>query len=95
MRLTFSAFVALIAVILPASAQEMQNSPGVLTAAGARYVFGQISGFRRDHFMLDTQTGRLWVVVTDKDKNDWLEEVPYRPGDEPVKIVSEEKADGR
>lgn len=29
----------------------------------ARYVFGQISEFRRDQYMLDTRTGRLWVKV--------------------------------
>jgi len=76
----------------PGEAQDMQNAPAVLTAPGARYVFGQISGYRRDHYMLDTQTGRLWVIVTDREKIDWLEEVPYKPGQWPAAMVSEEKA---
>jgi hypothetical protein len=47
-----------------ASAQAQAPSAGhvnVLSATGGRYVFGQISESRRDQYMLDTQTGRLWV----------------------------------
>jgi hypothetical protein len=47
-----------------ASAQAQAPSAGhvnVLSATGGRYVFGQISDSRRDQYMLDTQTGRLWV----------------------------------
>jgi hypothetical protein len=39
-----------------------QHAPKVLSSSLGRYVFGQVSDFRRDRFMLDTQTGRLWVV---------------------------------
>jgi len=62
------------------AAQEVRNTPAVLSAPGGRYVYGQISEFGRDRFMLDTQTGRLWQLVTDKDDNYWLAEIPYRPG---------------
>jgi hypothetical protein len=31
-----------------------------LSAENGRFVFGQISEFRRDQYMLDTKTGRLW-----------------------------------
>jgi hypothetical protein len=34
-----------------------------LSAENGRYVFGQISEMRRDQYMLDTKTGRLWRMV--------------------------------
>ena len=34
----------------------------VLSAPNGRYQFGQISDYRKDQYMLDTQTGRLWVI---------------------------------
>lgn len=40
-----------------------------LSAQNGRYVFGQISEYRRDQYMLDTQTGRLWQIVTRTPKN--------------------------
>ena len=43
--------------------------PGALSSAGGRFVFGQISDFRRDQYLLDTQTGRLWKVVLRTPKN--------------------------
>jgi hypothetical protein len=63
-----------------------------LSSPGGRFVFGQISEFRRDQFMLDTQTGRLWVkAVRPPPKNEdgtqpagggieFLEPVPYSDG---------------
>ncbi|CAH1092829.1 hypothetical protein [Candidatus Nitrotoga sp. 1052] len=66
--------------------QKMLSSPG------GRFVFGQISDFRRDQFMLDTQTGRLWVkTVRTSPKNkdgtqpaddgiEFLSPVPYADG---------------
>lgn len=41
---------------------EIKSFP-VLAAPGGRYVFGQISSFRRDQFLLDTQTGRVWTAA--------------------------------
>jgi hypothetical protein len=39
-----------------------QHASKVLSSSLGRYVFGQVSDFRADRFMLDTQTGRLWVA---------------------------------
>lgn len=53
-----------ITIPVPASSQVPANdSVGTLSAPGGRFVFGQISSYRRDQFMLDTQTGRLWQMV--------------------------------
>lgn len=42
----------------------------VLASENGRYVFGQISEYRRDQYMLDTKTGRLWRVVNVPLKNE-------------------------
>jgi len=56
------AWVMLCAAAASAQAQTPTTGhQGSLSAAGGRYVFGQISESRRDQYMLDTQTGRLWV----------------------------------
>jgi hypothetical protein len=34
-----------------------------LSTDGGRFVFGQISEMRRDQYMLDTKTGKLWRTV--------------------------------
>jgi len=34
-----------------------------LSNPSGRYVFGQISEYRKDQYMLDTQTGRLWSIT--------------------------------
>jgi hypothetical protein len=58
-------------------AQET-SAAAVLAAPGGRYVLGQLSSFRKDRFLLDTQTGRVWVIVVDKTGADvGLEAVPY------------------
>lgn len=49
-----------------ANAEPVEVKPSQqknLSSPGGRFVFGQISDFRRDQFMLDTQTGRLWVMT--------------------------------
>lgn len=62
-----------VAILLPLSASaQLTSSPSgsVLSAPGGRYVFGQVSEYQRDKFLLDTQTGRLWQMVcamSDKD----------------------------
>lgn len=45
------------------AADSEQALPRVLGSPNGRYVFGQISDFRADQFLLDTQTGRLWQIV--------------------------------
>lgn len=39
-----------------------QQSQKVLSTENGRYIFGQISDFRADQYMLDTQTGKLWSI---------------------------------
>lgn len=48
----------------------------VLASSNGRFVFGQISEFRRDQYMLDTQTGRVWQIVMRKSKNPDGSEAP-------------------
>ncbi|WP_262694608.1 hypothetical protein [Kordiimonas aquimaris] len=50
----------------------------ILKSQNGRFVFGQISRFRRDQYMLDTHTGRLWQIVEDKQKQTYLSEVSYQ-----------------
>ena len=39
---------------------------GVLTSQSGRFVFGQVSESKNE-FLLDTQTGKLWQLVLDRD----------------------------
>lgn len=64
---------------------DADKKPGVLTSSSGRFVFGQISQVRRDQFMLDTQSGRLWRMACDKNSESdatqcaqlALEPIPY------------------
>ncbi len=62
-------------------AQAAGQSFPALSAPGGRFVFGQVSDFQRDKFLLDTQTGRVWVMVCTDDKaaQCWrgLQSVPF------------------
>ncbi len=53
-----------VASVIPAHAENDVKNFSLLQNSNGRYVFGQISSFRRDQFMLDTHTGRLWEIVT-------------------------------
>lgn len=58
--------IVLMAVCLMSVSAWGQSEPksgGVLSSANGRYVFGQVRHARRDQYMLDTQTGRLWQIV--------------------------------
>jgi hypothetical protein len=61
----------------------------VLGSANGRYVFGQISDFRADKYMLDTQTGRLWTIETTdtNESGEQLFPVPYDSLDEKGKLI--------
>ncbi len=72
-RWRFSAFV--MAVFLVVGLAEGQG--GTLSSDNGRYVFGQISEFRRDQYLLDTETGRLWVLVVKEDSSYILQPIPY------------------
>lgn len=63
-------FTAAWVTIAVAAAQTPINIGPALSASGGRFVFGQVSEARRDQYLLDTQTGRMWrpvCVVKDKD----------------------------
>jgi len=51
-----------------AGAQTASHSFPALGVQGGRFVLGQLSDFQRDKFLLDTQTGRVWVMVCTDDK---------------------------
>lgn len=52
-------------------------SAGVLSSGNGRYVLGQISEFRADRFLLDTETGRVWQIVRTEDNNTVFSRVPF------------------
>lgn len=64
-----------LAAVVPVSAlaadavKVIPPQQKVLSSENGRYVFGQISDFRSDQYMLDTKTGRLWTIVLRKPKN--------------------------
>ena len=62
------------------AANEVEATPAAKvlhSENGGRYVFGQISTFRSDQYMLDTKTGRLWKAVLNKDQETVLQSVTY------------------
>jgi len=61
--------------------QVTMDKGKVLSAAGGRFVFGQISDSGKDQFMLDTLTGRLWRVGESSDVGMHLRPIPYRKED--------------
>ena len=48
-----------------------------LSNAGGRFVFGQVTDYQKDKFMLDTKTGALWRFVKDENNNSILEPIEY------------------
>ena len=84
------AFIAIIAASAVQAADSVKVQPPldkVLSSANGRFVFGQISEYRRDQYLLDTQTGRLWKVVLRKLKNPDGTDAPG-DGYEVLQIVS-------
>ena len=55
--------IAICAVATIGHVHAQTTTFSALSASGGRYVFGQISEYRRDQLMLDTQTGRLWQMA--------------------------------
>ena len=50
-------------------AGDTGNEGKQLGTNGGRYVFGQINGLARHIYMLDTQTGRLWELISEEKVN--------------------------
>ena len=66
-RSLFFAFLAINATAALAEPVEVKPpQQKTLASPGGRFVFGQISDYRRDQYMLDTATGRLWQKVCAK-----------------------------
>ena len=61
--------------------QVTMDKGKVLSAAGGRFVFGQISDSGKDQFMLDTLTGRLWRIGESSDVGMHLRPISYRGED--------------
>ena len=75
-------FISLFLIGYTGFSQSARDSSySALSAPGGRYVFGQIGLARADQFMLDTQTGRLWRLVVDKNDAPLLQIVPYQMTD--------------
>ena len=51
----------------------------ILSSYNGRYVVGEISNSRKDQFLLDTKTGRLWQIVVGEEGNRKLQPVPFIP----------------
>jgi len=65
----------------------------ILTAAGGRFVFGQISDSSKDQFMLDTVTGRLWRIAETGEAGMFLRAVPYRTAEGKLSPIPEDISD--
>ena len=61
--------------------QVTMDKGKILSAAGGRFVFGQISDSGKDQFMLDTLTGKLWRIGESSDVGMHLRPIPYRMED--------------
>jgi hypothetical protein len=54
------------------------TQPGNLAASGGRFAFGQAGNLGTNHYMLDTQTGRLWILTRNAEGTPYLQPVVYR-----------------
>ena len=76
-----------LVVSVAAMAQQAPPPRQTLSVPGGRFVFGQVSDYRSDQYLLDTQTGRMWAVRTheitlkdgSKDSYTALDPIPFAP----------------
>lgn len=76
-RFLFAFAIALSSLSAHADQLELripQNK--TLDSVNGHYVFGQISKYARHQYMLDTKTGKLWIIVKTK-FGLALEPIPY------------------
>lgn len=59
----FLTLVLAVGAAEAADAVKVVPQQRAMSTEGGRFVFAQISDMRRDQYMLDTKTGRLWQVV--------------------------------
>ena len=78
MRKAFTIFILFIIVFFSdVIAQEKTQNNEILSSENGRFIFGQIPEYRRDQYMLDTKTGRLWHIVVNKEEVKSLEPILY------------------
>lgn len=84
---TWYGSILLVAFSCSLMGEDDGNHPRALGVQGGRFIFGQISDFREDQYLLDTQTGRMWqMTISGTNKEQRLAEIPFddcRPGDHP------------
>ncbi len=51
-------------LVLTGSVQAQEAEPKVIASPGGRYAFGQVNSVRADQFLLDTETGKMWRILT-------------------------------
>jgi len=71
------------------AAEPITTKPAfqTLQSQGGRYAFGQVSEYRSDRYMLDTQTGQLWQMVEYTNGMRELRAVFYQSWDDSVSIT--------
>jgi hypothetical protein len=70
----------LILVTVPAAAQADMSTATAAAApigTGGRFVMGQLTNMRRDQYLLDTKTGRIWAVAMDPQGATEMMPIPY------------------
>ena len=76
MKASILLFLAVTSIAL-AQNSSPPALPVVLKSENGRFVYGQVGPARADQFLLDTQTGRLWQIVVDKEGRQKLQPVPF------------------
>ena len=83
MKFQIAAIALTLASFSTCAETAVQSFPA-LGSTGGRYVFGQLSEFQKDKFLLDTQTGRVWIMICTDDKGAqcWrgFQSVPFMDG---------------
>jgi hypothetical protein len=59
-----TSLIAILCCVPVSASPESTGSGAVLAAPGGRFAFGQVTNMRTDQYLLDTKTGRLWVMRT-------------------------------
>ncbi len=70
-------FICVINSVFAEAVEVIPTQNKTLNINNGRFVFGQISNARKDQYMLDTKTGRLWGIVISKEGETVLQIVPY------------------
>jgi hypothetical protein len=83
----------LIIAVTDSIAQLKENKNKNLSSENGRFVFGQISEYRRDQYLLDTQTGRIWQIVADSSKNVSLQQILFESIDGSKTLLPEEPSE--